>query len=591
MSLRITLITLLLFAVLAPAALFGADRTMPSFTAELFKKQVETGLGEEDDARLVRNLTDLYGKFRTLNYPNCFECSLWLVNGIAETTPSKRLILAEYATLFAPDLPESHLNRFLAVLDLRPGDIGLMVHSLGRYLKATLDTAARDPFIAAICSVVKLFSSVLFLLLMIVMVGKYGRLLAHLYAHIGSFSLFHMVIATVIVLSGVVLAVKGVIGLELFFILWLFLCYRIMRYRELAILILSLVLYLVADIWLDQIVHTTPPERTAAADLYGAVYNPPFASRTAGEGSSASAALFTRGMREFYRGRFAAADALFGSAQEQERSITRLALLFNLRGVCASERGDHAGARKLYTEAVKMEERPAYLFNLSRAFFALGEIKEAEQIEMRAIAQAERASFTYPVVVLPSPYAFHREVQALFTPVSSDWRSDPLVRRSVGLLLLLLIAFFWGGIGVPGISLRHCIECGGIICEECGGTDDEVCITCRVVKAGKKLVSSDEIKRHTRRRERWAGLQRALAVAIAVPAPGAGLLYNDRIIEGTLYATLFGTVLALFFLPRFFPFVALTLPVPAVVSLIGYAVLAFVWLLSFYRTWRVAHNE
>ncbi|HNT28892.1 MAG TPA: hypothetical protein PKH10_12040, partial [bacterium] len=180
MTLRAMPFMLLLLVALAPVALFGADRTMPSFTAELFKKQVEAGLGEEEDSRLVRNLTDLYGKFRTLNYPNCFECSLWLVNGIPETPPSKRLILAEYATLFAPDLPESHLNRFLAVLDLRPGDIGLMAHSLGRYLKTTIDTAARDPFIAAVCSIVKLFSSALFLLFLVVMIGKYGRLLAHL---------------------------------------------------------------------------------------------------------------------------------------------------------------------------------------------------------------------------------------------------------------------------------------------------------------------------------------------------------------------------------------------------------------------------
>ena len=589
MRMLFNLLTAIVFLSLIdlPAPLAAADGVSPVFTAEFFKKQTQAGLAEMDDDRLIRNLTDLYGKFRTLNYPNCFECSLWLIQQSADTTSTKQLILAEYAARFSPDLPETHLNRFNAVLLNRPGDIGLMVSSISKYAITALRTPVRDAFIGALCHLAMLFAAALFIVMMLVMSVKYGRSLAHLYSHVGSFSLFHMVIGVVVMLAAVVLAFKRVIGLEIFFILWIFFCYRIMRYRELAALILLLGAYLAAGIWLDLIAHTSPRGESDAVALFQAVYDPPFAEKVTVDGNPA--ALFARGMQALYTGRPERADSLFESYAKQVSDHRRDALIDNLRGICAYQRGERDKARDLYSAALKKDERPEYLFNLSRALYSEGAIKEAEQLEMRAIAIAGRSNFDYPVIFLPRPYDFYREAAAITLP--SGLMDDPLLRRAAGVLLLLLVATFLWSLGAARIAISRCIECGDIICEECGGTDDEVCLTCRVIKAGKNLVGFEEQRAHAQRREQWSAQRRTLSVAAAVLTPGAGLIYNDRIIEGLFYLVWWLFLLALFALPRFFSFVALSAPVPPLLPIIGGAFLLLIWLLSLLRTWRVAHNE
>ncbi len=580
---------LLLFCLVdLPAPLAAAEGTVaPVFTPEFFKKQTQAGLAEMDDDHLIRNLTDLYGKFRTLNYPNCFECSLWLIGQAAETTGSKQLIIAEYAARFSPDLPEAQLNRFNALLLNRPGDIGMMGSSLFKYAVTSLRTPVRDAFIGGLCRLLMLFTATLFIVMMLVMVVKYGRSLVHLYSHVGSFSLFHMVIGVVVMLAAVVLAVKGVIGLELFFILWIFFCYRIMRYRELAALILLLILYLAAGIWIDLIAHTSPEGRPETIALYRAVYDPPFAEKVTADGSPE--ATFARGMQSLYAGRYDRADALFAKYAKELRDTRRLAMLNNLRGVCASERGDRDNAREFYSAAIKQEERPEYLFNMSRALYSAGSIKEAEELEMRSIALAGRSNFDYPVIMLPRPYDFYREAAAVMPP--AGLMDDPLVRRAVGLFLLVLTAGFLWSFGAARIGIARCIECGDIICEECGGSDDEVCLTCRVIKAGKNLVGFDEQRAHTQRRERWSARRRTVSVAVSVLAPGAGLLYNDRITEGLFYGASWLLLLLSFFVPHFFSFVALNVPVPVIVPTAAGAFMALLWLFSVFRSWRVAHNE
>lgn len=584
------LLFFLLLCILGSPVSAGAAESAaaPLFTTEFFKARTQAGLAEMDDTTLIRNLTDLYGKARTLNYPNCFECSLWLIRQAPDTVSSKQLILAEYAVRFSPDLPEAHLNRFNSLVLNRPGDIGLMVSSLVKYAETSLRTPARDAFLGALCRLAMLFSAALYLMMMAVMTLKYGRSLAHLYSHIGSFSLFHMVLGAVVLLSGVVLAFKGIIGPEFFFILWLFFCYRIMRYRELAVLISLLALYLAASIWLALIAHATPPVRSGDLALYRAVYDPPYAEKITASGDE-PAAFFALGMQQLYADHYAKADALFDKYAAQVRDTRRSALLYNLRGVCASERGAREAAQKAYAEAIKLDERPEYLFNLSRALYSAGSIREAEELEMRSIAIAGRSNFDYPVVVLPRPYDFFREASAFAPP--TGLLHDPLVRRVTAIFLLLLMSGFLWNFGGARIAIARCAECGDIICEECGGTDDEVCLTCRVLKAGKKLVATEEQRAHVRRREKWSAHRRVTSITVSLFAPGAGQIYSDRIIEGIYLSASFLLVCLLFLLPQFFSFVAISSPVPVIMPAIGGVSLVLLWVIGLFRSWRVSHYE
>ncbi|HOW52790.1 MAG TPA: hypothetical protein PLV42_12200 [bacterium] len=584
------ILTAILFLSLIglPIPLAAAEGTAPLFTPEFFKNQTQAGLAEVDDDRLVRNLTDLYGKFRTLNYPNCFACSLWLIRESAEMPSSKQLIMAEYAVRFSPDLPEAHLNRFSSVLNNRPGDIALLFSSFLKFAETSLRTPSRDAFLGALCRVVIFFTGSLFIVLVLAMGMRYGRSLAHLYSHVGSFSLFHMVIGIVILLSGMFLAAKKVIGLELFFILWMFFCYRIMKYRELATLMLLFLSYLTASVSLDLLASVAPAGRPEAAALYRTVYDPPFADRLTVDNGMPET-IFARGIQSLYDGRFERADTLFASYAQQIRDPRRIALVMNLRGICAGERGDREGSRKLFIEASKIDERPEYLFNMSRALYAEGSIKDAEQVEMRAIALAGRKSFNYPVLVLPRPYDFYRAVSAPSS--SAGFFSDPLVRRAIATILLLLISAFLWGLGAARIAISRCVECGDIICEECGGSDDEVCLTCRVIKAGKNLIGSEEQRAHALRREQWSARRRIVSISMAFVMPGTGMIYNDHIVEGVFYTAASLFLAILFLLPYLFSYVALMGSFPALLKLIGVAFIVLLWLLSMFRTWRVAHNE
>jgi hypothetical protein len=82
-----------------------------------------------------------------------------------------------------------------------------------------------------------------------------------------------------------------------------------------------------------------------------------------------------------------------------------------------------------------------------------------------------------------------------------------------------------------------------------------------------------------------------VSVAVSIVAPGAGLLYNDRIMEGLFYSASWLLLLLAFLIPRFFSFVALTAPIPVIVPIVGIALMSLLWLFGLFRSWRVAHNE
>lgn len=561
-----------------------------AFSADSFKKQVGEALAEEEEDKLIRTLTSLHGKMRTAHYPNCFECSLWLMSQASNTSPTKRLILAEYASRFAPDLPETHLNRLVTVLSEQPSDISLVTASFGRWFSTALRWVQRDVFIGGLLRFVLVLSAAMFIGIAVIMSFKYGSAIAHLYSHVGTFSLFHKTLGVVVAGTAALLAFKQVIGPEIFFLLWILFCYRVARYREIALLIFLLGGYLVSDTAIALLSRSAPDMSGARWDIFNTVYNPLSPREVPDDKTPAS--LFSRGMQSFYEQKWETADRLLASCGRDLKNSTELARIVNLRGIIAGENGKREMARKLFTEAVKHDERPEYLFNLSRAFYAEGNLREAEEVEMRSVALGGKSGLDYPALVLPFPYEFARSLSD--PPPSSDPLHDPLlIRLSATILLILVAGLLWRVVG-PRTTVARCVECGGILCEECGGETEGVCLVCRILKAGKGLLSPTEQKHHVEQRERWSAQRRTLSVLLSIVIPGGGLLYSGHFLEGFffLFACAFlalsATAIAA---PHFLgtPESFSALPTGIVMAFVGLAIV--LWIGSLLRSWRAAGTD
>ncbi len=166
-----------LFPLLLPATISAAPA---AFTPDFFKKQVQEALAEEGEEKLIRTLTALHGKMRTYNYPNCFECALWLAHRSTDIAPATRLTLAEYAPRFAPDLPESHFYRFTTILSEQPSDFALVASSFGRWISTTIRWVQRDVFLGDVLLSSLLLAVAIFFSMMLVMMVKYGTAIMHL---------------------------------------------------------------------------------------------------------------------------------------------------------------------------------------------------------------------------------------------------------------------------------------------------------------------------------------------------------------------------------------------------------------------------
>jgi len=556
------------------------------FTADLFKKQVQETLADEGEETLIRTLTTLHGKFRTLNYPNCFECSLWLIRHTQDVAPAKRLVLAEYAARFSPDLPEAHLHRFATVLAERPGDIAFLGASLWRWISVSLAGPQRDACIAAVLRFVLFFSAALFGAIVAAMLFKYGGAIAHLYSHVSVFSLSHKVLGVAVGSALLLLVLKGAVGVEVIFFLWFFFCYRIARYREIVALVLLCLFYLAADIGTTMLAVTAPDLRGGKWEIYRAVYDPPFTEKVAMD-TRDPASLFAAGMQAFYERDWERSDRTLALYGKGLRDRAQLALIANMRGIIANEQGKRQAARTFFLEAVKHDEKPAYLFNLSRALYAEGNIKEAEEVEMRSIALGGKGRYDFPVVVLPRPYDFARESSGVTPP--QGFFHDPLARRVTALIMILIITAIMWWIGGAREKVSCCVECGSIICEECSGNDEEVCLTCRALKAGKKILSVSDVKKHTERRERWATRRRLLSIVLSLLLPGMGLIYNDDVVEGLFFLASSLILVFLFFLPRFFAFTAVAPASFAFVPFFIGALFLLLWLISLMRSWHASN--
>jgi hypothetical protein len=114
-----------------------------------------------------------------------------------------------------------------------------------------------------------------------------------------------------------------------------------------------------------------------------------------------------------------------------------------------------------------------------------------------------------------------------------------LIRLAAIIALILAMSLMWR-IGGARTTVARCVECGGLLCEECGGDTEEVCLSCRILKSGKGLADPAEQKRHAERRERWSARRRFLSLVLSVAVPGGGLIYNDHIVEGSFYTILCG---------------------------------------------------
>ncbi len=575
-----------LFLLFLPAVVRA---TPAAFTPDFFKRQVQEALAEEGEEKLIRILTALHGKMRTYNYPNCFECVLWLVHQSTDISPAKRLVLAEYAPRFAPDLPESHFYRFTMVLSEQPSDFALVASSFGRWISTTIRWVHRDVFLGAVLHSSLLLAAAIFFSMMLVMMIKYGTALMHLYSHVGAFSLFHKAIGLVTAAAAVVLAAKGVIGLEVFFLLWILFSYRVARYREIALLILLTGIYLVTDTAITVLSHSAPRMSKDRWETFRAVYSPPFAGTPHSDGSSAS--LFALGMRAFYDQNWGEADRLFASYGRDSRSAPEIARAANLRGIVASENGKREAARKFFAEAVKHDEQPAYLFNLSRALYAEGNLREAEEVEMRSIAIGGKGGFDYPALTFPTPYAFAQELSGHSPPPTL--LSDPLLIRLATIIALILAMSLMWRIGGARTTVARCVECGGLLCEECGGDTEEVCLSCRILKSGKGLASSAEQKRHAERRERWSIRRRSLSLVLSVVVPGGGLIYNDHIVEGFFYTVLCGFLFtaAASATPHFLSLPGSLSSVPFALSTAFIVFAALLWFAAVLRSWHTAGTD
>ncbi len=500
-----------------------------------FTKDVKDALISGEESLLLEK-TAMYLKEKEISHiPNCFECSLFLIQSTLDASSSVQLVAADLAVKFSPDLPEARLHFISRLIKFAPFKTARILSETREMVKAFFCFPPRDAFFYSVLNTI-LYICLTFIFIYFIITGlKYPSLIVHRYMHLVGHSKFYAVtLLFVIGLSSCIL-VQNEHNLFLVIMTFLVFLTGVSVLREKIIMYVVFIIALLAHGGTILTGASEDPniDRKSAMNSLYAVFSPS-SSKIDNIDLSAPGGYMAKGFVHFYK-------------DEQELAVFHLkkelsvisdgkikTALHNILGLSLAALGNYKEAVISLKNAYNGSGNIHIGYNLAKTMYEGGMTEEATNFEKQLLETAGAVTLSYPYIEYPGMFRVWR----YFSSGKTGDRFENWVRFILFVLsalffymLLLLVRMNY----LKGISLSRCPECGIVMCSRCNAGGQDVCVVCKLMKADPDVFVKGELEKYENRRNRFFARHSIYTSIFNFICPGGGLIFSNRVLEGSSY--------------------------------------------------------
>ncbi len=510
-------------------------KTESFFDREGFVKSVNEAYLLDHNA-LPEKVAPFLKVFRAKGIPNCFECSLYLIRTSLEKTGPMQLVAADLAVKLSPDLPEAHLHYFLRLIKFSPQSMRRISKAFSDTLVTFYNFPPRNAFFYSILNRISKSCIIFLIVLFIILFFKYPSAVAHRYMHLVGFSRFYAAtLLVVMTVSSVVLILNQLSWLIVLLTFTIFFSgVSVVREKIILNTVFFICVAAEAAIILTGAEHPMIVDKEVAMSNLKGIYSP---SSTLFENTDINApgGSMARGVMFYYAGNYNRA-AFYLKRELNTVSDKKIkASLDNFLGLSFARQGNLKEASEHLRRSYEETGNFNIGYNLSRVLYEGGRAGDAASLERHILENAGTISLRFPYHYYPEMYRTWRYVTTGKTGESLEiWIKFFLFCFAIILLYMVLLVVRFNYL--RKIRLHKCLECGSIICSSCNpGANTTVCVVCRLIKAKPDLFKRGETEIYESKRNGYFARYSLFTTIFTFIAPGGGLIFSDRILEGSVY--------------------------------------------------------
>ena len=518
------------------------------FNSREFISDIDSALVSESPEVLVKAVTPYLTKMHLSNIPDCFGCSLYLIEATDKASPAMQLAAADLAVKLSDDLPEIHHHYLVRLVHFAPTRPDKIIFHFFKACDRSLRFAFADSviylFIGKLSTICLIFFSIFILLMFL----KYTDLAIHKFKHLVGFSKFYAIGLTITFFTSVWLVSDNFNNMIFILIPFLIFFGEIGTRSEKVTLYIAVILFMVTSaVSMTAEKHKTSPyNQDAAYNHLLSVISPDLLPEENIDISQPGAHM-AKGFLFLYNGNFSR--AAFNLKKElSEAEVPEIkTMLSNALGIALASNGNPKEAVTYLKEAYEHTGDPKIGYNLSKVLYEANFHDESAKLERSLIYSKSAESFQYP-------YFY-------FSDASKIWKylcfgNDSLNNRNIinsALYIAMAIAFYIFVIIIRhfylgSLKLYRCLECGNIMCSKCNAGGNDVCAVCKLMKADSALFKRGEREIYEARRENFFRRRSIIMNILTFTVPGGGLIFIDKTAEGALYLAVPLTVTLVYFM-------------------------------------------
>ena len=529
--------TLLFFFFLSLFSFAVSAETLHTayFNRSEFISDINSALTSESPEALIQAATIYLTKMHEANVPDCFSCSLHLIKITEKADPSMQLAAADLAVKFSYDLPEAHHHYLSRLVRFAPSHIDKIITQLAAAVKMSLRFTFSDSTnFLVVQSLSKIFL-VFFIIFILVMLLKYPAIIIHKYKHLVGFSHFYAVAFLITFLVSARIISDNFHNIIFVLIPFLLFFGDIGTRSEKAVLHITVLLFMLSESFSMFYEKDLKPlyNQDVAYNHLLAVVSP----ETLPDDNIDMAqpgAYMAKGFIFLYNHNFSRAAFNLKKELSAVEVPEIKTMLLNALGVALASNGKHKEAIPYLREAYEKTGDNKIGYNLAKIMFEDGNTKESAALEHKILSSDSLEVFPYPYL----HYSDFAEIWKYLCYGNGGYGSK---NKSKALFYIIFSALFYVFIMLikygylNTLKISRCPECGAIICSKCMIGGGDVCAVCKLMKADYTLFKRGEREIYEFRRENFFKRRSIFMNIITFIIPGGGLIFVDKVFEGSLY--------------------------------------------------------
>lgn len=527
------LVTFFLFAL--------SGQTNKEFDKELFVEEVSEAVLGGESSDLVEAVSLSLKEMERTSAGNCFECSLYLINSTKPGSPELQLVAADLAVKFSPDLPEARLHLISRLIRYAPFKVGRIASETVEMSKTFFRFPPRNAFFYSILNIISKICIIFIVVYMMIIFLKYPSLIVHRFFHLAGSSKFYAFTLFAVIIASSVILFKSAPNRVLVILTFAVFFSGVALMREKFILYAVFIMLVLAQggIILTAEKRNTEIDRSKALNHLLGVYSPwsadfDEADITVPGGSMAKAYM------SYSQGNYSRSAYYVRKELQKVKEKDIMISLENLAGIALAADGEYKEAAVFLKKAYSESENIHIGYNLAKVLYEGGVTDEATRFEKELLATAGSTTLSYPYILRPPMNLFWKYASGGNTSGSFKTRTRFFL-FSLSMLFFYIILLLIRMNYLKGLVLTRCLECGTVMCSRCNAGGQHVCAVCKLMKANPDVFVKGEKTKYEQKRESFFARHSFYTTLFNFILPGGGLLFLNRIMEGSTY--LFMTIL------------------------------------------------